>query len=108
MSHSVVNLIGLFALPQSLIETFAQSNVLLALGALDELLNLPRAGAGGFVRLLLLHGLAVRGWLSVRLLGRVRLRRWRGRSGGRSWGSFTAAAAAEGSGQAGADHVSNS
>ena len=54
--------VGNLALPERLVESLAESEVALALGALDELLDLPGAGAGGLigllaVLLLLLHGL---------------------------------------------------
>ncbi len=54
----VLDPVGCLALPQGLVEPLAQGDVWLGLGALDELLHLPGAGTGGFVRLILLliHG----------------------------------------------------
>ena len=89
----VCNLVGLLALPEGLIESLAESKVCLALGTLNEVLDLPGAGAGGFLGL---WGRLSVGWrwgLSVVLLGR-----WGrgGRCGGRR--RLAAAATAHGSG----------
>jgi len=55
VSHS--DSVGALALPESLVEALAQRDVRLALGALQELLDLPRART---LRLLLLHPPSVR------------------------------------------------
>merc|ERR1719322_792282 len=81
VSHS--DSVGALALPKSLVEALAQRDVGLALGALQELLDLPRARA---LRLMRLHSPSV--WL---LLLRVGLLRRGGRGGLRSAAATTAA-----------------
>ena len=66
----VCNLVGLLALPEGLIESLAESKVCLALGTLNEVLDLPGAGAGGFLGLWGRLSVGRRwGRLSVVLLG---------------------------------------